>query len=215
MPADSNRCRRCARPFASGEVAGLGVLRSRPESRGGPYLEFACPGCKARLRLIPHGNGRYAYPGEPPPPVPDDAERLPPWLRGPSGERGVTVTAAPPRGPVPAPEPAREDGPARAEPEVGGPDPAERRRAANRRRTKAAPPADLLGADGPLTLDRARAVLGVPEGADASAVEHAYRERALRLHPDKVAHLDEEFQALAERRFKELQEARDLLLGGR
>lgn len=211
MPADSNRCRRCARPFASGEVAGLGVLRSRPESRGGPYLEFACPGCKARLRLIPHGNGRYAYPGEPPPPVPDDAERLPPWLRGQPGERGVTPTSSEPRSP--APGRGRDDRP--SEDEVEGPGPAERPRTPNRRRTSASPPPDVPDADVPLTLDRARAVLGVPEGADAAAVEHSYRERALRLHPDKVAHLDQEFQALAERRFKELQEARDLLLGGR
>ena len=61
---------------------------------------------------------------------------------------------------------------------------------------------------------RACAVLGIGLTADREAIEHAYRARALQCHPDKVAHLDEDFRALAERKFKEVQAAYDLLVGG-
>jgi DnaJ like chaperone protein len=63
-----------------------------------------------------------------------------------------------------------------------------------------------------MDLATALEVLGLPADATASAVEDAFRERALQCHPDKVAHLDPDFVALAERKFRRLQEARDLLL---
>lgn len=50
-------------------------------------------------------------------------------------------------------------------------------------------------------------VLGVSRGASKEEIRHAYRELANKYHPDKVAHLGEEFQKLAEKRFKEIQEA--------
>ena len=68
-------------------------------------------------------------------------------------------------------------------------------------------------ADAPLTALRAYDALGLAPTASAADVEKAFRERALLCHPDKVAHLDAEFVTLAERKFRRLQEARDLLLG--
>lgn len=50
-------------------------------------------------------------------------------------------------------------------------------------------------------------VLGVSRGASAAEIKQAYRKLAAQYHPDKVAHLGPEFQVLAEKRFKEIQEA--------
>lgn len=50
-------------------------------------------------------------------------------------------------------------------------------------------------------------ILGVPPGASNEEVKAAYRKLANQYHPDKVAHLGDEFQKLAEMRFKEIQEA--------
>ncbi len=50
-------------------------------------------------------------------------------------------------------------------------------------------------------------ILGVNRNASAAEIRQAYRRLAAQYHPDKVAHLGPEFQELAERRFKEIQEA--------
>jgi DnaJ-domain-containing protein 1 len=62
-------------------------------------------------------------------------------------------------------------------------------------------------------LEEALAILGVAPGDDRETIEHAYRERSRTCHPDKVAHLDAEFVALAERKFRRLQQAYELLVG--
>lgn len=181
---DLLRCPRCARPSTAGEVTGLGILRSRLESQGGPIMEFACPECGYRMRLIPHGLGRYAFPGNPPPPAVPEEERMPPWVR-------PGRAAPPPEPPPPAPRaPAREP----PEPPV----------------VEIHPPEPAL--DEPLTLPVALEILGVGPGAGREEIERAFRERSRTCHPDKVAHLDPEFQALAERKFKRLRSAYELLL---
>ncbi|UCF84851.1 MAG: DnaJ domain-containing protein [Desulfobacteraceae bacterium] len=50
-------------------------------------------------------------------------------------------------------------------------------------------------------------VLGVGRGSSAEEIKRAYRRLANKYHPDKVNHMGEEFRELAERRFKEIQEA--------
>ncbi|WP_373501877.1 DnaJ domain-containing protein [Desulfococcus sp.] len=50
-------------------------------------------------------------------------------------------------------------------------------------------------------------VLGIERGAPPEAVKKAYRELAAKYHPDKFAHLGEDFQKTAEKRFKEIHEA--------
>ena len=50
-------------------------------------------------------------------------------------------------------------------------------------------------------------VLGVGKDATSEQIKQAYRQLANQYHPDKVLHLGEEFRELAERRFKEIQEA--------
>ena len=56
-------------------------------------------------------------------------------------------------------------------------------------------------------------VLGIGRGASPDEIKGAYKRLANRYHPDKVAHLGEEFQMLAEERFKEIQEAYQELRG--
>lgn len=54
-------------------------------------------------------------------------------------------------------------------------------------------------------------VLGLSPGASSLQIKEAYRNLAAQYHPDKVAHLGEEFQKLAEERFKEIQAAYNAL----
>ena len=50
-------------------------------------------------------------------------------------------------------------------------------------------------------------VLGVGRSSPPEEIKRAYRRLATKYHPDKVNHMGEEFRELAERRFKEIQEA--------
>ena len=58
-------------------------------------------------------------------------------------------------------------------------------------------------------------ILGVNRHASASEIKDAYRKLANKYHPDKVNHLGDEFKSLAEKRFKEIQEAYEQLVGRR
>ncbi|MCI5224974.1 MAG: J domain-containing protein, partial [Candidatus Electrothrix sp. AR4] len=55
------------------------------------------------------------------------------------------------------------------------------------------------------------AVLGVPEGADFATIKKAYRKLSMQYHPDKVAHLGDEFKGVAEEKMKEINSAYDFL----
>jgi len=132
-------------------------------------MEYRCAACRRVLTLVPHGEGRYAPPGDPPPPPVPAEERRPPWVRT-SAEGTAGAGAARERPPRP-------------------PD--------------AAPP--------PLSVLEAYALLGVDVTTGRDELERAFRNRSLTCHPDKVAHLDVEFQALAEHKFKRLLEAFRLL----
>jgi DnaJ like chaperone protein len=50
-------------------------------------------------------------------------------------------------------------------------------------------------------------VLGIDRSASQHDIKQAYRILAGKYHPDKVEHLGEEFKALAEKRFVEIQRA--------
>ncbi len=53
----------------------------------------------------------------------------------------------------------------------------------------------------------AYSVLGVGRDASPEEIKRAFRRLANKYHPDKVGHMGDEFRELAERRFKEIQEA--------
>ena len=50
-------------------------------------------------------------------------------------------------------------------------------------------------------------ILGIERGATPEEIKSAYRRLAVKYHPDKLEHLGDEFRELAEKRFKEIQEA--------
>jgi len=54
-------------------------------------------------------------------------------------------------------------------------------------------------------------ILDLAPGASREAIKAAYRRLAATYHPDKMQHLGEDFQKLAEARFKEIQQAYDEL----
>jgi len=179
------RCPACATPYSAADLVGLGILRARPAVAGGPLLEYRCGSCARVLTLVPHGDGRYAPPGEPPPPAVPVEERRPHWVReAPRGApRAAAATAAPPE-------------------DVGAPPTSAPPPSAAREAKAAAPRLGAL---------EACELLGVSVTAPKEELERAFRSRSLTCHPDKVAHLDAEFQALADRKFKRLMEAYQLL----
>jgi len=52
-------------------------------------------------------------------------------------------------------------------------------------------------------------VLGIDKNATDEEVKKAYRQMAVRYHPDKVASLGEEYQKGAKEKFQKIQEAYD------
>ena len=54
--------------------------------------------------------------------------------------------------------------------------------------------------------------LGLSLTATREEIVAAFRKQGARCHPDKVAHLDEEFQRLADRKFREIREAYEAIL---
>ena len=55
-------------------------------------------------------------------------------------------------------------------------------------------------------------ILGIKPGASPEEIHAAYRRAAQAYHPDKVSHLGQEFQELAQKKFIEIQEAYEKLL---
>lgn len=199
------QCPRCAQAYTTSEVVGFGILRARAASAGGPRVEYACPGCGAVVHLIPYGEGRYAPPGKPPPVAVPEADRRPPWLtdEAPEGPRPARTASA---------EPAQQETPGWAagskEAREGDPIPPEGPRP---RREQAPTSSSGGGEDTPMGPAEALELLGVKPSAEAVEIDHAFRELSLTCHPDKAAHLDEDFQALAERKFKRLLKAYEIL----
>lgn len=55
-------------------------------------------------------------------------------------------------------------------------------------------------------------ILGLSPGASDDEIRQAYRRLANMYHPDKVLHLGDEFQRLAEHKFKRIQHAYQVLM---
>jgi len=55
--------------------------------------------------------------------------------------------------------------------------------------------------------DSAYKILGVPQTATDEEIKRAYRQMALKYHPDRVSHLGEDYQKAAKEKFQQLNEA--------
>jgi DnaJ-domain-containing protein 1 len=66
-----------------------------------------------------------------------------------------------------------------------------------------------------VTLQEAYRTLGVPETATDEEVRQAYRQMALRYHPDRVSAQGEAAREAAERKFQEITEARNVIFRAR
>ncbi len=66
-----------------------------------------------------------------------------------------------------------------------------------------------------VTLQEAYRTLGISETATDDEVRQAYRQLALRYHPDRVASQGEAAREAAEKRFREVTEARDIIFRAR
>ena len=66
-----------------------------------------------------------------------------------------------------------------------------------------------------VTLQEAYRTLDVSETATDEEVRQAYRQLALRYHPDRVASQGEAAREAAEKRFREVTEARDIIFRAR
>ena len=64
---------------------------------------------------------------------------------------------------------------------------------------------------GEIGEDKYYAILGLSSGADFSEIKGAYRKLSMQYHPDKVAHLGEEFREVAEEKMKEINNAYEYL----
>lgn len=65
------------------------------------------------------------------------------------------------------------------------------------------------------TLEDAYAVLGVSPDATDDEVRKAYRNLALKHHPDRVAALGEDIRRAAEKKFQEINEAKEKIFKAR
>lgn len=74
---------------------------------------------------------------------------------------------------------------------------------------------DQLRGMGKSTLDDAYKVLGLTADATDDEVRKAYRKMALKHHPDKVANLGEDVRKEAEKKFKDIAAAKDLIYQSR
>ncbi len=60
-------------------------------------------------------------------------------------------------------------------------------------------------------LSKHYATLGLESGASKDDIKRAYRKLSMKYHPDKVRHLGDEFQKIAEEKMKEINAANDYL----
>lgn len=69
--------------------------------------------------------------------------------------------------------------------------------------------------DSSSSLEAAYRVLGVSPSASNEEVKNAYRQMALKHHPDKVSTLGDDVRKAAQKKFQEINNAKDLIYKAR
>ena len=204
-------CWFCGKEIEDARIEAEGHLVPRKTSNGGPLWLVPCPRCETENGAERNAAGEFLLLPSVDPGIsgwvaalfdgPRTALRARArvwWRENDERRRRFHAARSTPRRPSTRDRPAREE-PAREEP-AEGPPPAEEP-------PPAPPPSDVAS-----LLDHYR-TLGLPLTATADDLATAFRSLSRKCHPDKVAHLDEEFQQLAERKFRRLRRAYELLGG--
>lgn len=200
-------CWQCQVPADRSDVVWSAVLRPRAASRGGPVLLFTCRHCGSVTLVERNAAGERllsspAVAGYRPPEA-DDAE-IYAGIRWAEANREFRRTFQARTGPGPSGNPAT--------PELG---------AGNPRPSKPGGPsarADPVSEKEPhdisdaVDLIDAYEILDLPLTAKVEEVRDRYRLLARKCHPDRVSDLDEDIRRLADRKFRRLKSARDLIL---
>lgn len=217
MTAPRTVCWNCGAEADAAALDYEAVLMPRSAGKGGPVLVFRCHACgvdnvveknEARERLLV------------PPPV---VGLRSPTVRGPAAyaarkwaeERAAERTAFHARsGPSRLEEPAPEGPRRRRERKPKAPDP----ETPARESAASEDPSDEPEAVEPREIGSVLAayeVLDLPLTADVGSIRKRYRELSRKCHPDRVADLDDAIRRTAERRFREIRRAYDLLMEGK
>ncbi len=207
-PGDAGRyhvampgCWRCAEDVPEATLAFEAFLLPRTAAKGGPVLLLLCPSCGQTNAVERNGAGEVLLS---PPSVRD---HRPPDLRG--------AAAAAARAWEAAHRDARRDFLLRRRPEVGALPPADAEEPALSPADAVPPPPGEpppAAATGEVReIIEAYEILGLPLTASAEDIRRQYRRLARTCHPDRVADLDPEIRALAEKKFRRLRSAYERL----
>ncbi len=228
-------CWACRHALLPADLARLGLLRVRAMDEGGPFFELRCPACKREN--IAECNGAKHWFCFPPgnfgwfdrllsgPLRRAELNARKQWYARRDGFRSwffqvLPFAVAEPQRPSAssgaetppraAPEPPPR-GPRAKTQETPKEDAKEARSQAREDTEGARQREPRRGKPAPISLAEANALLGLEPSANATEVKQAYRALAQKYHPDKFAHLDEDFVNLAQQRFLRIKEAFDAL----
>jgi len=215
-------CWSCDASADGGVVDVQSVIQARIESEGGPFHWYACPACGVHNGVLAApGVGWMLHPlvGRGGPTAVDwigsrserellrqaqgwwvrERARVERFRRAAIAHRKAAGprSSPPPRTRPAKKRPRRAPPPPPPTPLEPEPDP----------EPESAPPKQLRGEP-----QRPHEILGVPVDADLAAIRKAYRAAVKKCHPDRFAHLDEDFQELANRKVKDLRRAYDTLV---
>lgn len=192
----SVRCWFCREGAAASEVLTLAVLVPRTAAEGGPALLFRCRHCDVDCLVEKNAEQDVLL-------SPPLVSQFPsPTLKGEvlyAARKWITDYAESrrrflaSRGPGVSPEPT----------------PGRRPPAEEAEQPESPPAVDLTGVT---SVIEAYDVLGLDLTASAEDVRSRYREAARKCHPDRVADLDEEIRNVAERKFRRLSKAYEVVM---
>jgi hypothetical protein len=203
-------CWFCGEPVEIARIESHGTLAPRDPERGGPFYRLRCEGCGRPILCERNDTGAYLCSPPEITPFVDvffacfdrdlalDLDRKREWFDENAGLRDRFFASL-------------------VEPLFPGPKEGERRanRADGQKRARRPDRGERARPGEPVEAFDPYKVLGLREGATREEFIKAFRELAKKYHPDRFAHLDGEFQALAHRKFLRLRRAYDALLDGK